>query len=122
MSGRVDPRTRDRSLRFLRRATVGGAGAALGVSGIFSVVAAQTYSGTSTTTTSAVAVPSVPIAPAPIQVAPPTPIVITEVIHHPGQGTTRVSSGPRPPGQAPAPAAYPAPPAPVCHSTPSRPC
>ncbi|MHB8718610.1 MAG: hypothetical protein ACYDAC_06930 [Candidatus Dormibacteria bacterium] len=128
MDPRVDTRTRDRALQLIRCATVGGAGAALGLSGLFAVVAARTFSGAPAAQPIEQPVPQVPLAATPVQTAPPSPTVIVNVIHSSAEGysgTTAVSSGttaPRAPAQAPA-AAPAFPPAPVClHSTPSHPC
>jgi hypothetical protein len=128
MERRIDPVTRDRALQLVRRATLGGVATALGLSGIFTAVAAHTFPGQPVAKPLPRVVPSVPVAAVPVQGAPTTPVVIDDVRHHPAQGYSGapvVSSGtvPRGPGQAPVAApAFPPAPAPVCHSTPSHPC
>jgi hypothetical protein len=120
MDMRTDPAIRDRAMGLVRRATVGGVGGALGLTGIFSIAAAATFSGKPVAAQHPPAPPQVPFAAVPVQ-APPR--VVVHVIHHPAQGWSN-AAGPRAPGSAPAPGAAPGfPPAPpACHSTPSRPC
>jgi hypothetical protein len=111
--------TRDRAILIGRLGTIGGAGAALGLTWLFSNLAAAYFSGKPPT--AAVArPPKLPAAAAPVQ-KPPT--VIQTVVHHPYGGPAAPAAGaaPRPPAQGPAPAPPP-PAAPVCHSTPSKPC
>jgi hypothetical protein len=111
--------TRDRAIVIVRLATFGGAVTALGITWLFSNLAAAYFSGKPPNAQTS-APPQVPVAAAPKQ-APPT--VVQTVVHHAsGSAPAPVSgSAPRPPAQAPAPAPPPPPP-PVCHSTPSKPC
>src|ERR1035437_6003713 len=128
MERRIDPVTRDRALQLVRRATLGGVATALGLSGIFTAVAAHTFPGQPVAKPLPRVGPAVPVAAGAAQGAPTNPVVIADVRHLPGQGSGGppvVSSGtlPRGPGQAPVAApAFPPAPAPVCHSTPSHPC
>ena len=124
-TNRFDPRTRDRAIRFVRIATLGGLGSAIGLAGAFSIAAAATFSGKPAPVKTPPP-PVLPVADAPVQKPPPDPIVVTHVVHHP-QGyygaASQQSNGaaPRPPAQGPS-LAPPPPPPPVCYSTPSMPC
>ncbi len=121
MTGRSEHRTRDRAIWAVRLATTGGAVAALGLTWVFSNLAASFFSGKPVAAQPSPTPPRVPVAAAPVQ-APPT--VIQTVVHHPYSGRVApapAGGAPQPPGQAPAPAPPPPPP-PVCHSTPSKPC
>jgi hypothetical protein len=126
---RFDPRYRDRAIRMVRGVTIVGAGATVGLAGMFSAAAAVTFSG-KTVSAHRPAPPVVPNATAPVQQPPPPPIVIEQVVHLPAASyyagaPAAASVGgvavPRPPSQVPLPA-LPPPPPPVCHSTPSVPC
>lgn len=121
MDRRSDPTLRDRATRLVRRATLAGVAGAVGLTGIFSIAGALTYSAKPVAAHPPPPPPQVPVAAIPVQ-APPT--VVVHVVHHPAQGTSSWSA-PRAPGMAPAPMAalaFPPAPRPVCHSTPSRPC
>jgi hypothetical protein len=112
--------TRDRAILIGRLGTIGGAAGALGLTWLFSNLSAAYFSG-KPPTAAVVHPPKVPVAAAPVQ-KPPT--VIQTVVHHPFGGPAVPAPGgtaPRPPAQGPAPAPPP-PAAPVCHSTPSKPC
>jgi hypothetical protein len=139
MERRFNPATRDRAIRLVRRATVGGVGGAVGLSAIFSGAAILTFAGKPVASVHQTpSPPPVPAAAAPVQAPPPTPIVVVQVVHHRVVGSTAGGNSgavPRPPGQPPgslggspaagAPAGQPAPPPPpppVCHSTPTVPC
>jgi hypothetical protein len=135
MDRRFNPASRDRAVRLVRRATIGGLVGAAGLTGIFSGAAVLTFSGKPVAVTlhPSPPPPPVPVAAAPVQAAPPTPIVVVQVVHHQAAaysasgGSYASSTAPRPPGQLPVavglPALPPPPaPAPVCHSTPSVPC
>ncbi len=103
---------RDRALLLVRGTTLVSVAGALGLTWLFSGFAEAYFSGR----TPAPPQPHVPLAAAPVQKPPK---VIQTVVHKPygtGPGQTV-----RPPSQAPGMAPAP-PPAPVCHSTPSRPC
>lgn len=111
--------TRDRAILIGRFATFGGAAGALGLTWLFSNLAAAYFSGKPPTAAFSPP-PKVPVAAAPVQ-KPPT--VVQTVVHHPYGGPAPAPGGtaPQPPAQGPAPAPLP-PAAPVCHSTPSKPC
>jgi hypothetical protein len=118
MDRRPEEATRDRAIWIVRLATLGGAAGALGLTWLFSNLAATYFSGKAPV---AAAPPPVPVAAAPVQ-KPPT--VIQTIVHHPyrpGSNPSTGGSAPRPPSSGPV-AAPPPPPAPVCHSTPSKPC
>jgi hypothetical protein len=120
MAARSEESTRDRAILIGRVATIGGAAGALGLTWLFSNLAAAYFSGKPVAAPTA-APPQVPLAAAPVQAAPP---VVVTVVHHPSQGRPAPAAGgsaPQPPAQGPAPAPPPPPP-PVCHSTPSKPC
>ena len=117
MERRPAETTRDRALWYVRLATLGGAAGALGLSWLFANLAESYFSGRMPV----VAPPQVPVAAMPVQ-QPPT--VVQSVVHHPykaGTPSKAAGTAPRPPSRAPAAAPHP-PPAPVCHSTPSKPC
>ena len=118
----ADPAARDRGLRLVRQLTLGGIGSAIGLSGIFSTVAAASFSGTPPAPRQLP--PEVPKAATPVQLAPLPPIVITQVVHYPVQrgSASSVAAGPAPPSRAPVPMALLAPPRPRCVSTPSHVC
>jgi hypothetical protein len=149
MGDRFSEVERDHALRVVRRATLGGAGAALGLTGVFSVAAAITFSGKATAGAPAVATPpSVPVEAAPVQRPPPAAKVIQRIVHvaaaasiasSGSPGAVRYGSVPSAPRQAPVPAGGsppaavappaaaplpppPPPPPPPCHSTPTHPC
>lgn len=119
-----DSVARDRALRLVRLVTIGGVGTAIGLTGIFSTMAAWTFSGKPVATLEAP--PNVPTAAAPVQHAPPTPIVIEQVVHHPvRKGGAGAAAGPAPPSRGPVamtPATLLPPPMPPCVSTPSHVC
>jgi hypothetical protein len=112
--------TRDRAILIGRLATFGGAASALGLTWLFSNLAAAYVSGKPPPAAAAAAPAPVPVAAAPLQ---QPPAVIQTVVHHPSGGRAPAPGGaaPRPPAQGPGPAPPPPPP-PVCHSTPSKPC
>lgn len=112
--------TRDRAILIVRLATLGGVVSALGLSWLFADLAEAYFSGKAPEPTQTTP-PTVPVAAAPVQKAPP---VIQRVVHHPYAGAgapAPAGSAPRPPSSGPAPAPPPAPPA-VCKSTPSKTC
>ncbi|HEY4887837.1 MAG TPA: hypothetical protein VIJ58_04560 [Candidatus Dormibacteraeota bacterium] len=111
---------RDRAIWVVRLAAFGGAAGALGLSWLFGGLAEAYFSGKSPTALAPSAPAEVPVEGAPVQ-QPPT--VVQQVVRHPygSQAPAAAGSAPRAPGQAPAPALAP-PPAPVCNSTPSKPC
>jgi hypothetical protein len=113
---------RDRAIWVVRLAAFGGAAGALGLSWLFGGLAEAYFSGKSPTALAPSAPAEVPVEGAPVQ-QPPT--VVQQVVRHPyqpgSQAPAPAGSAPRAPGQAPAPALAP-PPAPVCNSTPSKPC
>jgi len=114
MDRRPEEATRDRAILIVRVATFGGLAGALGLTWVFSNLAEAFFSGKAP----AAQLPhAVPVAAAPVQKAPP---VVQTVVHHSGYPPTS-GGAPRPPSQGPAAAPAP-PPAPVCHSTPSKPC
>jgi hypothetical protein len=117
MDRRPEEATRDRAILVVRLATLGGAAGALGMTWLFSNLAATYFSGKVPV---AAAPPEVPVAAAPVQKPPP---VVQTIVHHPYRPGSNPSGGtaPRPPAKGPA-AAPPPPPPPVCHSTPSKPC
>jgi hypothetical protein len=115
MARRPEEATRDRAILIVRLATFGGLASALGLTWLFTNLAESYFSGKQP---AAPLPPTVPVAAAPVQAAPP---VIQTVVHHPGYAPSSGGAAPRPPAQGPA-AAPPPPPAPVCHSTPSKPC
>ncbi len=118
MERRPEEATRDRAILIVRLATLGGAAGALGVTWLFSNLAATYFSGKMPV---AQAPTPVPVAATPVQ---KPPAVVQTIVHHPykpGSKPAPVGAAPRPPSKAPA-AAPPLPPAPVCHSTPSKPC
>jgi hypothetical protein len=117
MERRAPESTRDRAILIVRLATLGGATAALGLTWLFSNLAATYFSGKAPV---AEAPPQVPAAATPVQ-KPPT--VVQTIVHHPYKAGSNPSGGsaPRPPAKGPG-AAPPPPPPPVCHSTPSKPC
>jgi len=117
-----DAELRDRALRRSRLATAGGLAGALGLTGAFSTAAAVTFSGKPVAAPAKP--PRVPVATAPVQQAPPPPLVVVRTVHHAAR--TGWVGAPAPPAQAPRPIAVapaPAPPPPPpCVSTPSHPC
>lgn len=115
MDRRPEEATRDRAILIVRLATVGGLAGALGMTWLFTNLAETFFSGKAP---AAQLPPAVPVAAAPVQTAPP---VVETVVHHPGYAPTSGGAAPRAPSQGPVRAAAP-PPAPACHSTPSRPC
>ena len=120
MGKRPEHAGRDRAILIVRLSTFGGVVSALGLTWLFSNLAAGYFSG-KPVVAAVPAPPKIPVAAAPVQ-KPPT--VIQTVVHHPSSGSTApapVAPAPRPPAQGPAPPPPPPPP-PVCHSTPSKPC
>jgi hypothetical protein len=120
MEARFQPSTRNKAIVIVRAATFGGVVGALGLTWLFSNLAAAYFSGKPASAHPSPP-PQVPVAAVPQQ-APPA--VVKTVVHHPSGGQPAApASGPapRPPAQGPAPAPPPPPP-PVCHSTPSHPC
>jgi hypothetical protein len=115
MERRPEEATRDRAILIVRLATFGGLASALGLTWLFSNLAESYFSGKSP---AAPLPPTIPVAAAPVQKAPP---VIETVVHHVGYPPSAGGSAPRPPSKGPA-AAPPPPPAPACVSTPSKPC
>lgn len=108
---------RDRAIRYVRLVTLGGVGAALGLSWLFAVLSEAFFSGKPPTPP---APPNIPLQAAPVQKAP---AVVVTIVHHPykpGQTTSSGGTTPGAPTTNPAPA--PPPPTVVCHSTPSKPC
>lgn len=133
MTQRSHVAIRDRAFRLVRRATFTAVGSAIALTGAFSTAAAFTFSGKPVDTHHDVT-PVLPNEAAPVQKPPPPPIIVTQVVHVPAAYAYGGSSGsgggaaaaaaaavPRPPGAAPV-ALPPPPPAPVCISTPSKPC
>jgi hypothetical protein len=119
MERRPEENTRNRAILVVRLATLGGLTSALGLTWLFTNLAATYFSGRPP----AVQAPAeVPVAAVPVQ--KPRAVVKT-VVHHPYQprytATAGSGSAPRPPSAGPAPAPAPPPP-PACHSTPSHPC
>lgn len=106
--------TRDRAILIVRLATVGGLVGSLGLTWLFTNLAEAFFSGRQP---AAQLPPAVPVAAVPVQSAPP---VVQTVVHHSGYPPTG-GGAPRPPSQGPVAAPAP-PPAPACHSTPSKPC
>jgi hypothetical protein len=120
MERRPEQTTRDRAILIGRLATFTGAVGSLGLTWLFSNLAAAYFSGKPAAAI-AFKPPPVPVAAAPVQ---KPPAVVQTVVHHPYRGGSAPAPGgsaPRPPAQGPAPAPPPPPP-PVCHSTPSKPC
>ena len=121
MQKRSEQSTRDRAILIGRIATFGGVTSALGLTWLFSNLAADYFSGKPASAPVATEPPPIPVAAAPVQ---KPPAVIHTIVHHPSRGGTAPAPGgtaPRPPSQGPAPAPPPPPP-PVCRSTPSKPC
>ena len=110
---RSSPDSRNRALWTVRLVTSAAVAAALAVTWAFSNMAEAFFSGRP----QVVSPPQVPALATPVQQARP---VITKVVHHPA-GSRPGASAPGAPGSAPVAAPKP-PPAPVCHSTPSKPC
>lgn len=101
--------------------TLSAVAATAGLTGAFTAAAAYTFAQSKPAPAH---VPQVPMLPTPQQSAPPSPIVEIQVVHHSGYAPGTVVSGGgslRPPSAAPGAAPLP-PPAPVCVSTPSKPC
>jgi hypothetical protein len=121
MEKRPEQTTRDRAILIGRLATFGGVVGSLGLSWLFSNLAADYFSGKPVAAVLPKPPPPVPVAATPVQKAP---AVVQTVVHHPyrgGSAPAPAPGAPRPPSQGPAPAPPPPPP-PVCHSTPSKPC
>lgn len=120
MEKKPESKARDRAILIGRAATVGSVATALGLTWVFSNLAASYFSG-KPAVAAETKPPPVPVAAVPVQ---KPPAVVQTVVHHPyagGAAPAPVGSAPRPPAQGPAPAPPPPPP-PVCHSTPSKPC
>jgi hypothetical protein len=105
MTDRQRGRDRDRGWRLVRRGTVGAVGGALGMTGLFSTAAALTFSGQQSPPPGhPAAAPGVPHDSAPVQSAPPAPIVIRHVVHLPAPPPQVVVVTPTPvPGARPTP-------------------
>lgn len=128
MVRRYRPRDRDRALRKVSLWTAAGIAGAAGLTGAVAALTATSFAAASPKLTPSAAHP-VPVEAAPVQSAPPTPLVIVRITHAPaaaGSGSLRPPLSA--PTAAPAPAgggassAPPPPPPPACHSTPSHPC
>jgi hypothetical protein len=119
MERRREEATRNRAILIVRLATLGGLTSALGLTWLFTNLAATYFSGKPSAVQ---APPAVPVAALPVQ--KPRAVVQT-VVHHPYRpragAPARSGPAPRPPSQGPGPAPPPPPP-PACHSTPSHPC
>ncbi|HET7420652.1 MAG TPA: hypothetical protein VFL27_09745 [Candidatus Dormibacteraeota bacterium] len=108
-------RSRNRAIWTVRWLTLLGVGGALGFTWGFANLAEAYFSGKPPPPP---APPNVPRLAVPLQHPPP---VITTIVHHRGTAPGTSGAAPQPPGSAPGAAPVP-PPAPVCHSTPSKPC
>lgn len=117
MDSSPEQAVRDRAIWVVRLVTFGSVAGALGSSWVFSGLAVAFFSGKPPAPATA-ATPEVPVAAAPVQKPPK---VVQKVVHHKGWPPGTIGAGPRPPNWGPGPAPM-APPAPVCHSTPSLPC
>ena|SRR5579864_5617798 len=115
MQPRSEEAARDRAIFIVRLATFGSLAGALGLTWLCTNLAEAFFSGRAP---AAQLPPTIPLAAAPVQAAPP---VIRTVVHHAGYPPSSGGAAPRPPSQGPAAAPAPPPP-PACHSTPSKPC
>ena len=122
------PSDRDHALRRVASWTTGGISGAVVLTGALSVVSAASFAVATSSSSAPSHVPGIPPEAAPVQSAPPSPLVIVRVVHvpaSPGNSYAR-SSRIAPPRKAPSAGSPPPPPAPppppVCHSTPSHPC
>ncbi len=122
MVRRHRPGDRDRGLRQVRLWTGATALGAAGLTGAVAGIAATSFRTPVQDASSPARV--VPRESPPVQSAPPTPLVITRIVHtaEGASGSLRPpAAAPAAPGASPGRAAPPPPP-PACHSTPSRPC